>query len=248
MLKILASWKKLLPRRPLLKPASLERLSRVLRRRGLYVVLLALLLGSSYYLVTNNAVFRKPAVLTFQIDGRQEPASVSPAPREPLAGATTVPPELQEQPGAHAAPATGPKQAGNKEEGLPDLALPVAGKVTAGYGFSYAPAFGDYRFHAGVDLEAPAGSEVKAAAGGVVKQVEYSDAWRYRLIIDNDNGYQTVYAHLGSTRVAKGDKVQQGTVLGTLSEPGTAEAGTPAHLHLELLKNGNPIDPGPALQ
>ncbi|QGP91754.1 Stage II sporulation protein Q [Neomoorella glycerini] len=246
MLKILASWKKLLPRRPLLRPASLERLQRALKRRGLYLVLLALLFGGSYYLVTSDAVFKKPAVQTFPLAG-QPAFQGTAAPREPLTGSTTVPPELQDQPGAHTAPATAAGQAGN-DEALPSLALPVAGKIGKGYGFTYAPAFGDYRFHAGVDLEAPAGSEVKAAATGVVKQVEHSDAWRYRLILDHGNGYQTVYAHLSNIKVAKGDKVQPGTVLGQLGDPGTAEAGTPAHLHLELLKNGKAVDPVPALQ
>ncbi|CEP68445.1 Duplicated hybrid motif [Moorella glycerini] len=246
MLKILASWKKLLSRQPLFRPGSLERLQRALRRRGLYLVLLAILFGGSYYLVTNDAVFKKPTIQTFTLAG--QPASQElPVPREPLVGSTTVPPELQEQPGAQAAPATAAGQVG-KDEALPSLALPVSGKMGKGYGFTYTPAFDDYRFHSGVDLEAPAGSEVKAAAAGVVKQVEHSDAWRYRLIIDNGNGYQTVYAHLSSIKIAKGDKVQRGTILGQLGDPGTAEAGTPAHLHLELLKNGKAIDPVPALQ
>ncbi len=248
MRKILASWKKLLPGKPLRKSlfsaGTLERVRRALKHRGLYLVLLALLFTGSYYLVSNDAVFRKPVVQTFPRAAAPAPAG-NPAPPEPLAGATTVPPEIQEQPGAHSAPATAPA---GKEESLPALALPVTGKIGNGYGFAYAPAYGDYRFHAGLDLEAAAGSEVKAAAAGVVKQVEHSDAWRYRLVIDTSNGYQVAYAHLGSIKVAKGDRVQTGTVLGILSEPGTAEAGTPAHLHLELLKNGKAIDPVPALQ
>jgi murein DD-endopeptidase MepM/ murein hydrolase activator NlpD len=238
MLKILASWKKLLSRNPLAGQENLGRLERALKRRGLYLALLVLLFGGSYYLVTNDAVFKKPAVQTFTLAGQPAAPQGAPAPREPLAGSTTVPPELKEQTGAHAAPATA----------SPSLALPVAGKIGKGYGFTYAPAFGDYRFHPGIDLEAPAGSEVKAAAAGVVKQVEHSDAWRYRLSIDLGNGYQAVYAHLSSIKVAKGDKVQAGTVLGELGDPGTAEAGTSAHLHLELLKNGKAIDPVSALQ
>lgn len=224
----------------------MERLQRALKRRGLYLVLLAILFAGSYYLVTNSAIYKQPAIQTFPLAGMPAPLA-GPEPREPLAGSATVPPDLQGQPGAQSAPATAPDHS-SKEEALPDLALPVTGQIKGSYGFAYAPAFGDYRFHGGVDLEAPAGSEVKAAAAGVVKQVEHSDAWRYRLVIDLGNGYQTVYAHLGSIKVAKGDKVQPGTVLGQLGEPGTAEAGTPAHLHLELLKNGKAIDPIPALQ
>ncbi|WP_406677243.1 M23 family metallopeptidase [Moorella sp. ACPs] len=210
------------------------------------MVLLVLLFCGTYYLVTNDAVFKKSAIQTFTLAEQPAPQG-TPAPREPLAGSTTVPPDLKGQTGAHAAPATATEEDG-QAEALPSLALPVAGKMGKGYGFTYAPAFGDYRFHPGVDLEAPAGSEVKAAAAGVVKQVEHSEAWRYRLILDLDNGYQLVYAHLSSIKVAKGDKVQAGTVLGELGDPGTAEAGTSAHLHLELLKNGKAIDPVSALQ
>ncbi|MBE3571790.1 MAG: M23 family metallopeptidase [Moorella humiferrea] len=237
MLKILASWKKLL---------SLQGLARALRRRGVYLLLLALVFGGSYYLVTNDAVFKKHAVETFTPGGQVALPGEAPAPKEIPAGSTTVPPELQGQMGVHAAPATTAE--GDQSRDLPDLALPVTGKLTKGYGFSYAPAFGDYRFHSGVDIEAPAGSEVKAAAAGVVRQVEHSDAWRYRLMVDLDNGYQLVYAHLNSIKVAKGDKIQAGAVLGELGEPGTAEAGTPPHLHLELLKNGSALDPVSALQ
>jgi len=255
MLKILASWKKLLTDwGPLVgrRFMSLAGLQRVLRRRGLYLVLLAVLFSGSYYLVTNNAVFRDRGVRTFQTAG---PAGTTAAgeklqPNEPPAGSTTVPPDLQGQQGAQAAPATKPETGGQeaKDAGLPALAAPVQGQIGARYGFAYAPAFGDYRFHSGVDLAAPAGSQVKAAGAGVVKQVENSDAWRYRLVIDNGNGYQTVYANLNSIKIAKGDKVQPGTILGELGEPGTAEAGTGAHLHLELLKNGKAVDPVPALQ
>jgi len=248
MLKILASWKKYLPKKTLWAAGSRERLRRLLKGRGLYLVLLVLLLGGSYYLVTNNAVFNNSGIRTYSFPdsgGVQK----QPLPEEPLAGAATVPPDLQEQTGAQAAPATSPVS-GQPGEGdsLPSLTLPLKGQVSARYGFTYMPAFGDYRFHPGVDFEAPAGSEVKAAAAGIVKQVEYSEDWRYRLIIDTGSGYQTVYAHLSNIKVAKGDKIQTGTTLGLLGEPGTAEAGTPPHLHLELSKNGKPIDPTPALQ
>lgn len=248
MLKILASWRKLLATDTVPGRGGLARLQRVLRRRGLYLVLLALLFSGSYYLVTNKAVFHNPNVrTTFQTSGGALPQA-EPQPKEPLAGATTVPPDLQGQSGARLAPATTPGAAPVKETGQPTLAAPVNGRIVAGYGFAYAPAFGDYRFHGGVDMAAPAGGQVRAAGAGEVKQVEYSDAWRYRLVIDNGNGYQTVYANLAAIKVAKGDKVQPGTVLGEVGDPGTTEAGTQPHLHLELLKNGKTVDPVPAMQ
>ncbi|NLW06644.1 MAG: M23 family metallopeptidase [Clostridia bacterium] len=250
MRKILALCRKILPQKvPSLK-LSREQLRQALKGRTLYLVLLLAVLVTSIYLVSNDAVFNKHGVKTYMLDNGVNTVS-PPRPEEPPAGATTVPPELEGQTGANVAPATAPAAEAAAEtdnEGLPALFAPVAGEVAAGYGFTYMPAFGDYRFHPGIDFAAPVGSEVRSAAAGTVKQVEYSDEWRYRLVIDSGNGYQVVYAHLNNIRVAKGDRVERGSLLGLLGEAGSAEAGTEAHLHLELLKNGKAIDPALALQ
>lgn len=238
MLKFLASWKKYLPPTDSSGSEVKERLKGLVKTKGLYLVLLLALLGGSYYLVTNDAVFNNSGTKTYIIGSDSLPGR--PAPDEALTGAATVPPELMEQPGAHSAPAAAPES--------PSLVPPLPGQISTGYGFAYAPTFGDYRFHPGVDFVAPAGTEVRAAAAGLVKQVEYGEAWKYRLVIDISDDYQTVYAHLDSIAVAKGDRVETGEVLGTIGEPGAAEGGTRPHLHFELLKNGNTVDPLPAMQ
>ncbi|GFN21767.1 MAG: M23 family metallopeptidase [Thermoanaerobacteraceae bacterium] len=229
--------------------AHLGRVGRILKRRGLYLLFLTALLAGAYYLVTNDAVFRggqKPPSLP--VEGPAGPVA-KPLPREPLSGAESVPEELQGKSGAHPAAATEEDEsapAARQEEFT--LVRPVEGKTLTAFGFAWAPALGDYRFHRGLDLEGKAGQEVRAAAGGTVSLVEYSEDWRYRVVVDASNGYQVAYANLDSIKVAKGARIEAGDVLGTLGHPGRQEASTPVHLHLEVLKDGRAVDPAPYLQ
>ncbi|HBT47512.1 MAG TPA: hypothetical protein DEA73_06505 [Peptococcaceae bacterium] len=229
--------------------AYLGRAARFLKGRGLYLLFLTALVAGAYYLVTNDAVFRgggEPP--SFPVEGPAEPVA-KPLPREPLSGAETVPEELHGKTGIHPAAATEEEEsapAARQEEFT--LLRPVEGGILTAFGFAWAPAFGDYRFHPGLDLEGAVGQEVRAAAGGTVSLVEYSEDWRYRVVVDTGHGYQVSYANLDSIKVAKGARVEAGDVLGTLGYPGRQEAGKPVHLHLELLKGGRTVDPAPYLQ
>lgn len=229
--------------------SHLGRIGRILRRRGLYLAFLAALLAGTYYLVTNDAVFRGGKVTSppLPIEGPASPAA-KPLPREPLSGAETVPPDLKDKSGAYPAAATEEDSVPAARERALVLVRPVAGKTLASFGFAWAPSFGDYRFHQGLDLEGRPGEEVKAGTAGTVSLVEYSEDWRYRVVVDVGNGYQVVYANLDSVKALKGAKIQAGDVVGTLGNPGRLETGKPVHLHLEVLKDGKPVDPTPYLQ
>ncbi|MCG0277876.1 MAG: M23 family metallopeptidase [Thermanaeromonas sp.] len=231
--------------------AHLGQIGRILRGRALYLVVLAFLLAGTYYLITNRSVFQgKVKVEPLPIES-SEKAPVQPQPRESLSGSETVPPELKDTTGAYPAQATPGDASGEetaaKGEGL-TLSRPLPGKTVVSFGFAWSPTFGDFRFHPGIDLEGRPGEEVRAATPGTVSLVEYSDDWRYRLVVDAGNGYQVVYAHLDSVKVTKGSKVKAGDVLGTLGQPGRAEASGSVHLHFEVKKNGQALDPAPYLQ
>lgn len=228
--------------------AHLGRAGRILKRRGLYLLFLAVLLAGAYYLVTNDAVFRGgQQTPSLPVEGPAEPVA-KPLPREPLSGAESVPEELHDKTGAHPAAATEEESAPAARQEEFTLLRPVEGETLTAFGFAWAPAFGDYRFHPGLDLEGEAGQEVRAAAAGTVSLVEYSEDWRYRVVVDAGNGYQVAYANLDSIKVAKGSRIEAGDVLGTLGHPGRQEAGKPVHLHLEVLKDGRAVDPAPYLQ
>ncbi|MDK2821286.1 MAG: hypothetical protein PWP31_1251 [Clostridia bacterium] len=210
-----------------------------LKKSCLYLILLTGIFCGNYYLITNDAVFQKHAIEAYQ-KANNPVRQIKPEPKEPIAGAATVPAELKDHQGVDQAAAD---KENNNTDDLPSLKMPVDGRVTTKHGFSYVPVFDDYRFHPGIDIDAATNSDVKAACNGVVKQVEHSKDWNYRLIIDIDNGYEIVYSNLNEIKVAKGDKVEKGQIIGKLGKPGEAEPGTAPHLHLELLKNGKAINP-----
>lgn len=101
--------------------------------------------------------------------------------------------------------------------------------------------------HPGIDIRAYQGTQVKSAEAGYVARVQMNGkAYAYIMVI-HDNGFATVYGHLSRIIVAQDTYVKKGQVIGLSGgTPGTTGAGnltTGPHLHLELRKNGIPVDP-----
>ncbi|MCC6177113.1 MAG: peptidoglycan DD-metalloendopeptidase family protein [Chloroflexi bacterium] len=102
--------------------------------------------------------------------------------------------------------------------------------------------------HTGVDIAAPQGTTVMAAAAGTVKLAEKNpsgfNGYGWIVILDHGDGITTWYAHLSNFNVKEGDKVEAGQKIGEVGATGRAE-GT--HLHFELRVNQTAIDPRLAL-
>ena len=94
--------------------------------------------------------------------------------------------------------------------------------------------------HDGIDFIAEAGTPVLAAAAGEVVTAEFNPKYGYHVILQHDSSYTTLYAHLSELRVAAGDIAEAGTEIGTVGSTGLS---TGPHLHLELRKDGQPVDP-----
>ena len=94
--------------------------------------------------------------------------------------------------------------------------------------------------HDGIDFIAEAGTPVLAAAAGEVVTAEFDPKYGYHVILQHDSSYTTLYAHLSELRVAAGDIAEAGTEIGTVGSTGLS---TGPHLHLELRKDGQPVDP-----
>ncbi|WP_207659218.1 peptidoglycan DD-metalloendopeptidase family protein [Anaerobacterium chartisolvens] len=94
--------------------------------------------------------------------------------------------------------------------------------------------------HTGIDIAAPRGTPNKAADGGVVTFAGWEGNYGKLIIIDHGNGFTTYYAHNDTIKVKKGQRVAKGDVIGTVGSTGNA---TGPHLHFEVRKNGNPVDP-----
>jgi len=119
------------------------------------------------------------------------------------------------------------------------LLPPVAGTVSSGFGNRSGGR------HAGIDILAPAGTEVRAASPG---RVEYSNAGKRGygnvVILDHGEGITTLYGHLATIRVQSGETVPAGAVIGAVGRSGNA---TTHHLHFELRVDGEAVDPIPYL-
>ena len=96
------------------------------------------------------------------------------------------------------------------------------------------------RPHEGIDLDANRGDSILAAADGVVIEARNSHGYGRMVIIRHGNEYTTLYAHLDRIRVREGQSVQRSQVIGTAGDSGVA---TGVHLHFEIRRNGNPVDP-----
>ena len=120
------------------------------------------------------------------------------------------------------------------------FALPVAARITSGFGNRAHPLFGGNRFHSGVDFAAPNGTIVKAADGGEVVQAGYFGGYGYSVMLYHGGGFATWYAHLSSINVSMGQVVTRGQVIGLVGSTGWT---TGSHLHFEVRINGVPQNP-----
>lgn len=116
---------------------------------------------------------------------------------------------------------------------------PTEGRITSPYGMRRSPLTRRYNFHQGIDIGAPYGSQVRAAADGTVTVARYRAGWG-NLIIINHGTYSTYYAHLRRFLIKPGDKVEKGQLV---AEVGSTGYSTGPHLHFEIHINGNTIDP-----
>ena len=109
---------------------------------------------------------------------------------------------------------------------------------------AYDKTMGDWRTHSGIDIAAEEGRKVLAAGEGQVAEV-YNDAMMGTTVtVLQPDGVTAVYSNLAQeTAVAVGDPVDTGTVLGEVGCTALAESGLEPHLHLELLADGEPVDP-----
>lgn len=122
----------------------------------------------------------------------------------------------------------------------------VVSSVTSGYGWRVDPVSGEgTEFHTGADLPVAEGTQVLAAADGVVRVAGTHSSYGNYVRILHPNGDETLYAHMQYIYVRTGQKVARGQVLGASGQTGNV---TGPHLHFELLHGGVRYDPTEALQ
>ncbi|MCK9684861.1 M23 family metallopeptidase [Scleromatobacter humisilvae] len=117
---------------------------------------------------------------------------------------------------------------------------PIDVAVGSGFGFRADPFTGRGALHTGLDFPSPVGTEIHAAAGGVVRTAEMHPEYGLMLEIDHGNGLMTRYGHTSKILVKPGDLVKRGQVV---ADVGTTGRSTGPHLHFEVLVDGIPQDP-----
>lgn len=120
------------------------------------------------------------------------------------------------------------------------FAMPIKGVVTSPFGYRKRPTGGARRYHRGVDIAAAYGTSIRAAAAGKVTKVSRSWAKGLNIEIQHAGGYTTEYFHLHKALVSEGESVAQGEVIG---QEGTSGNSTGPHLHFEIHKNGQAVNP-----
>jgi murein DD-endopeptidase MepM/ murein hydrolase activator NlpD len=119
--------------------------------------------------------------------------------------------------------------------------MPVPmGYYSSNYGYRLDPFTGRQTFHTGVDLIAPPGTSVVAAAGGVVSTVAFVPEYGNIVDVDHDNGLTSRYAHLSKSMVRVGDVVMKGQ---NIAQVGATGRATGPHLHFEVREKGIPLNP-----
>lgn len=125
------------------------------------------------------------------------------------------------------------------------LGLPFEGSITSTFGHRENPFGGDdVETHKGLDIKGPMGAAVKAMAKGEVIFAGARGGYGNCVILNHGNGLQTLYGHLSKIIVNAGQKIEIGQQIGNIGSTGRS---TGPHLHYEVRRNGQPINPQPFL-
>ncbi len=120
------------------------------------------------------------------------------------------------------------------------LVAPVPGRITSRYGMRRHPILGYRRMHSGLDFRARHGTPIYAATDGTVNFSGRNGGYGNFVRIRHGGGLSTGYAHMSRIAVRNGEEVRRGQVIGYVGSTGLS---TGPHLHYEMYRNGQKIDP-----
>jgi murein DD-endopeptidase MepM/ murein hydrolase activator NlpD len=121
-----------------------------------------------------------------------------------------------------------------------ELQMPLSGRITSSFGTRRDPIDSRQRQHRGLDIAAPRGTPIEAAAEGRVVFAGDQRGYGRTVIIEHADGRRTRYAHADELQVSAGDCVAAGQIIATVGSTGRA---TGPHLHFEVIEEGRQIDP-----
>lgn len=138
----------------------------------------------------------------------------------------------------------------DSEDGADDFEIaliwPIQGDILMGYSpdtLVYDPTLEQYRTNDSVYIAAETGSNVAAAADGIVAEVNEDETRGNYVVIEHDNGWATTYGQLADINVAAGDAVSSGEVLGTVAEPSIYSSAMGTHVEFAVTLDDMSVDP-----
>lgn len=153
----------------------------------------------------------------------------------------TATPEPTAEP---AAPTAAPTKSASADK---KASAPVSGQVVWGYAADkliYSKTLDQWTTHKAVDIACPEGTAVKCVLGGTVERVYTDDQLGVTVVVKHSSDRKTLYANLNETvPVRAGDKVNAGTVLGTVGKTAISECAQESHLHFAFFVKGQAVDP-----
>lgn len=140
-----------------------------------------------------------------------------------------------------------------EEEQKPELkkelvfAYPVEGEISREFSVEnliYSETLEEWTIHQGIDIKADRTTVVKAAEDGTVVAIKNDPRYGLTVIIEHENGFKTIYSNLLTTEfVSEDEKVEKGQSIGTIGNSAIFEIADEPHLHFEMLKDGEYVDP-----
>lgn len=113
-------------------------------------------------------------------------------------------------------------------------------RLSSKFGNRFHPTLFRWRFHGGVDMACPKGTDIHVPADGVIVKSGWNGGYGNYIKVKHGNGFETVYGHLSKISVKNGQKVKQGDVIGKVGSTGRS---TGSHLHYEIIKNKKRVNP-----
>lgn len=119
-----------------------------------------------------------------------------------------------------------------------------AAEITSGFGMRKDPFTGQIELHEGIDLATDKGTSIYPVKAGTVTFSGWKPGYGRVVIVQHDNGLESLYAHNNKNVVSAGTKVDESTAI---AQVGSTGRSTGPHLHLEVHKNGQAVNPAPYL-
>lgn len=139
------------------------------------------------------------------------------------------------------------KEVEQEKEKEPSFVRPVQGEIQKEFAkdtLIYSETLKEWVTHNGIDIKADKTTVVKSAEEGTIKSIKNDPRYGITVVIEHAKGYTTVYSNLLTAEFVKeGEKVKKSQTIGTVGNTATFEIADDYHLHFEILKDGEYLDP-----